>query len=68
MRVTISDVRKTGHCVLGIRGWFESHGLDFPDFMRNGIEAEKLLATNDGIARRVVSLVEQREKGASGGR
>jgi hypothetical protein len=68
MRVTISDVRATGHCVLGIRQWFERHNIDFADFMRNGIEAEKLLATNDGLARRVVALVERREKGASGGR
>lgn len=68
MRVTISDVRQTGHCVLGIRQWFDRHGLDFADFMRNGIDAETLLATKDGLARRVVSLVEQREKGASGGR
>lgn len=68
MRVTISDVRATGHCVLGIRQWFENHNLNFPDFMRNGIDSETLLATNDGLARRVVALVERREKESSRGR
>jgi hypothetical protein len=49
-RITIDDVRKAGHCALGARRWFESHGLDFRDFLKNGIETERLLATGDGHA------------------
>lgn len=67
MIVTVSDIRATGHCVLGIRAWFDSHDLDFNHFMRHGIDAETLLATNDGLAHRVVGMVKQRTQEASRG-
>jgi len=35
-----------GYCRTGSRAWARSHGLDWSDFVRNGIEEEKLLATD----------------------
>lgn len=54
-RITIEDVRRAGHCPSGIRDWFRRHGLDFKAFKADGIEADVLLATGDGLAERVVT-------------
>jgi len=61
--ITISDVRAAGLCAKGAREWFEQHNFDFRDFLKNGIEAEKVLATGDGLARQVVNRKLEREGG-----
>ena len=57
-RVQLADFRGTGYCPGGIRDWFKAHGFDYRDFVLNGIEAQKLLDTNDvlveAVARRVI--------------
>lgn len=62
-RITITDVRDAGFCASGARRWFEAYGLDFRDFVKHGISAEDLLATNDSYADRVVEYVRSRERG-----
>lgn len=62
-KITIDDVRKTGHCVAGARDWFGRHGLDFRDFIRNGIEEQKFLASGDTIAAEVVKATRVRRDG-----
>lgn len=52
--ITIDDIRKVGICASGTRRWFEAQGLDFRDFMQNGISASVLAATGDAQALRVV--------------
>ena len=61
MKVTITDVRLAGHCVAGARDWFKGYDLDFKDFIRNGIDAEVLLALNDATANQVVERKIERE-------
>jgi arsenate reductase-like glutaredoxin family protein len=61
--VTISDVRAAGICASGARRWFEAYGLDFRDFVKNGIDAELLLATGDAYGIRVVEFVRSRNNG-----
>ena len=56
--VTIDDVRAVGLCVNGTRTWFARHDLDFRAFLRDGCDAETLLATGDAMAQRVVSYAE----------
>lgn len=56
VRITIDDVRRGNHCARGIKAWFEGHGIDFRDFLKNGISADRFLATGDGLAERVVRL------------
>jgi hypothetical protein len=58
--ITIDDVRRAGHCVAGTRDWFGRHGLDFRDFIRNGIATEKFLASGDDIAADIVKAKERR--------
>jgi len=60
LRVTIADVRKLGYCVSGQRRFAEQHGIDFKDFIRNGIPASTLLATDDDMARRAVMEARRR--------
>ncbi len=55
-RITIQDVRVAGYCASGARRWFESYGLDFRAFMRDGIDREPFLATGDAMAARVVEV------------
>lgn len=59
-RITIDDVRLAGHCVAGARDWFGRHGLDFRDFIRNGIAEETFLASGDGIAVEIVKAKRDR--------
>lgn len=56
--ITIDHVRAVGLCVNGTRTWFVRHGLDFRTFLRDGCDAETLLATGDAMAQRVVSYAE----------
>jgi hypothetical protein len=61
--ITITDVRMAGLCASGARRWFEAYGLDFRDFVTNGIDAEVLLATGDAYALRVVEFTRSRRNG-----
>lgn len=56
--ITIDHVRAVGLCVNGTRTWFARHDLDFRTFLRDGCDAETLLATGDAMAQRVVSYAE----------
>jgi hypothetical protein len=56
LTITITDVRRAGYCASGARKWFEAHGFDFRQVIKNGVSAEALLATGDGLAERVVRL------------
>ncbi len=61
LRITIADARIAGHCVRGVKDWFESYNLDFRDFLQNGISARDFLATNDSLAALIVELKLKRE-------
>ena len=52
--ITIDHVRAVGLCVNGTRTWFARHDLDFRAFLRDGLDADTLLATGDAMAQRVV--------------
>jgi hypothetical protein len=54
----------SGYCVPGMVKFFERHNLDFKKFVRDGIDADKLLATEDAMAAEVVA---QARKEAAGG-
>ena len=52
--VTVHDVMATGHCVRGMHKWFDGHGIDFKAFLREGVSAETLAATEDAMAFRAI--------------
>lgn len=51
-----ADAKAAGVCISGACKFLARHGLDWRDWIRNGMEAEKLIATGDAIAARVVRV------------
>ncbi len=45
-------------CHDGAKRWWARKGLDWSDFVSNGIDGQVLLDTKDGLARRVVRAAE----------
>lgn len=60
-RVYAKDIRAARLCFGGARPWFRRHGLDWQDFLANGIAAERLAATGDALAFRVIAIAQERE-------
>ena len=61
MIITMNDVRACGMCSSGARVFFERHGLDWGDFLKNGIDVETVTKTGDAMALTVVEWVHGRE-------
>lgn len=57
------DLRTLGFCNRGSRAFFERHGLDWAEFMQVGIPADRLLATDDDMAKQAVEQARKREGG-----
>jgi hypothetical protein len=53
--------RRAGFCRDGARRQSVALGLDWRDFVANGIESDKLLATGDGFAIALVAWAEKCE-------
>lgn len=56
MKIYMSDIRNAKMCARGTRAFFMLHGLDFQDFLKNGIDVEIILRTQDAMAIQVVEL------------
>lgn len=41
-RVRIEDCRAIRYCVPGVKRWCGNNGLDFREFVRNGVDADQL--------------------------
>lgn len=63
MIVTHRDMKRhMRYCNSGARKFFHRHGLDWSDFIRHGVPAEKLTATGDSMALRLVEKVRQEDE------
>ncbi|URA07011.1 hypothetical protein P9A47_gp43 [Xanthomonas phage Elanor] len=60
--VRMEHIRAAKMCSGGTRSFFERHGLDWSAFLQDGIDAEKLLATGDGMAKQVVEVARGRKQ------
>lgn len=58
--------RRAGFCRGGTRRFFVAHGLDWGDFARNGVPAEKLAETNDAMALALVEWARKCEASSDG--
>lgn len=58
--VTREDLIAAKQCSRGGREFFKRHGLDWTDFIKNGIDAEILIKTNDVMANQVIEKARQR--------
>ena len=60
IRVTIRDLRAARYCLAGVRPWFQRHGLNWQDFLKHGIDPERLRATDDALVEPVIQVAETR--------
>lgn len=60
-RLYMEDCRRAGHCVRGVRAWFNQAGLDFRDFLKNGIAVEQIESMHDGYADQIIARKRARE-------
>lgn len=61
MKITIQHLHsvptwngRQGYCHRAAREFFASHGLDWQDFLNNGIDENALLATGNALAQALV--------------
>jgi hypothetical protein len=62
LRCTMKDVRSLKMCSGGARKFFERHNLDWQDFIKNGIPAQKFIDTKDVMALKVVEVARGRQQ------
>lgn len=60
--------RRPGYCRRGGRAFAARHGLNWADFVRDGIPASSLEATGDGMALRIVAWARQCEESKRNGK
>lgn len=58
--VRIEDARAIKYCVSGVRRFFGMHGLDFAQFVEQGIPADEL-PQDDYLAQQVIAQAMRRE-------
>lgn len=54
--VNMRHVRKARLCSRGVRDFLEKHGLDWQAFLKEGIDADLLIATGDAMAIKVAEV------------
>lgn len=60
--IFMTDIRAASMCSRGARAFFIRNNLDWSDFLKNGIEGEKLSGTGDAMAIRVVEVARGRKQ------
>lgn len=54
--VNMAHVRQAKMCSRGARQFFERHGLDWQEFIKNGLPSEVIEQTGDAMALQVVKV------------
>lgn len=55
-RIYMRHIRQAKLCASGVRFWWREKGLDWNDFLENGISETDLAATKDAHAYRVIAV------------
>lgn len=58
--VKMSDVRAIHGCARGARYFCQTHGIDWTDFLENGVDAEVLEETGDHMALQLTAYARKR--------
>ncbi|AUR88724.1 hypothetical protein NVP2117O_46 [Vibrio phage 2.117.O._10N.261.45.E9] len=56
MQIHLADLRRAKHCSSGARKFFAAHGLDWQEFIKNGLPEEDFLNTGNRLAIDMVEL------------
>ena len=60
MKIYIRHIRAAKSCRKeGVKPFFDAHHWDWPDFLANGIDAQKLIDTQDAMALKVVEIAQE---------
>lgn len=59
MRIYRRHLNALKYCARGSRQFFERHGFNWGDFLRNGIDRETLIKTNDAMAMKAIQKAEE---------
>jgi hypothetical protein len=62
-RIYMRHIRQAKRCKSGTQNWWVKHGLDWRDFVKNGIAGEVLVATGDPMALEVVEFARAERDG-----
>lgn len=58
-RIYLRHVRANRFCARGLRHLAKSRGLDYSDFLRNGIERQRAVDLGDAMVNRAIALADQ---------
>lgn len=58
--ITLQDMRKVKYCARGAKSFLAKHGLSWSDFLEKGIPSDRLEATGDAMALKVVEVARGR--------
>lgn len=65
--VTSRHCRAADMCLTpGAREFFKRHNLNYRDFIKNGIDADVLIATGDAMALQVVAIAKAEQEATDG--
>jgi len=62
MRITISHGWEAGYCSKGMRDFAKRYGLNWEDFLSDGIEESELLKLNNHLTNKIVEVAHGQEK------
>ena len=57
--VTTTHMHEIGYCARGGRRWAERYGLDWSEFVKNGLPVEAFEATGDAMGLRIAQYVRE---------
>lgn len=61
--ITLADCRVSGlFCVEGGKMFFEKYGLDWSDFVRQGISSDILEPLDDAVANKIIKVARERQQ------
>ena len=62
-RITIQDIRDAAYCTRGAKRWFDEHGLDFRQFLKEGLPEDVLKKTGCGL---ILDVIEKKKAKSDG--
>lgn len=62
MIITMTDLRQIGMCSSGAWAFCNKWGFDYRDFLENGIPAEDIEATGDGMGLEVIEHIKNKTR------
>lgn len=58
-RIYMKDIRKSGLCSSGVRTYAKKYGLDYNDFLTNGVELDSLPDQDGQIVKLIRASLEE---------